>query len=352
VFICGFIFVQFMRTKILGRIALAIALLSCLQAAALASAAGAGQDRLQEAARLISEQKFGEAREILEALLASAGEHALPETYYQLTLCYLKQREWKKAEKTLEAFRRSSPENVSGVYLEGYLLFSTGRYEESLKVMKPLVARNPEHAASHKVIGLDQFMLERMELAEAELKRATVLAPEDADAHYYLGRIYFSRNNVPSAVAAFQRAAELDASSVKTFNHLGQTYEALVQYPAARAAYLRAIELEKQQAEKSEWPYFNLGALCLKEGRAAEAVDYLQQALSRHPAWSEGKAKLAMALVSLGRQPEALSLFEEAVRLDARNAEARYQYARLLTQMGKQDEAERQLLLFEKQQKP
>jgi len=54
----------------------------------------------------------------------------------------------------------------------------------------------------------------------------------------------------------------------------------------------------------------------------------------------------------LGKQPEALSLFEEAVRLDPHNAQARYQYARLLTQMGKQDEAERQLLLFEKQQKP
>ncbi|PYV37931.1 MAG: hypothetical protein DMG06_26825 [Acidobacteria bacterium] len=335
----------------MGYVALIIVFLSSLQTAALASVEGAAQDRLQQAAQLISEQKFGAAREILEALLASAGEHALPETYYQLALCYVKQSEWKKAEETLQVFLRSSPENVSALYLKGYLLFSTGRYEESLKVMELLVARDPEHAASHKVIGLDQFMLGRIELAEVELKRATERAPQDAEARYYLGRIYFTRNNLPSALAAFQRAAELDTSSVKTFNHLGQTYEALVQYPAARAAYLRAIELEKQQAAKSEWPYFNLGALCLKEGRAAEAVDYLQQALSRQPAWSEGKAKLAMALVSLGRQPEALSLFEEAVRLDPRNADARYQYARLLAKIGKQEEAERQLLLFQEQKK-
>src|SRR6266511_4036352 len=119
-----------MQTKILGRIALTLVFLSSLQPASLASAEGAAQDRLREAARLILKQKFGAAREIMETLLASAGEDARPEIYYQLTLCYSKQKEWKKAEKTLQAFLRSSPENVSGLYLKGYLLFSTGRYEE------------------------------------------------------------------------------------------------------------------------------------------------------------------------------------------------------------------------------
>jgi tetratricopeptide (TPR) repeat protein len=309
------------------------------------------QDRLRQATQLISEEKFEAARQILEAMLA-ASEHPPPETYYQLTLCYLKQTEWKKAEETLQTFLRLSPENFLALYLKGYLLFSTQRYEESLRVLEPLIERQPGNAASHKVIGLDHFMLGRIEQAEAEMKRATELAPKDAEALYYLGRIYFTRNNLPASLATFQRTAELDPSSVKTFNHLGQTYEALVQYSAARSAYLRAIELEKHQPTRSEWPYFNLGALYLKEGRAAEAVDYLQEALSRHPAWSEGKAKLAMALVSLGKHDEALSLLEDAVRLDRRNADARYQYARLLAKMGKEDEAERQLQLFQELKEP
>ena len=149
------------------------------------------------------------------------------------------------------------------------------------------------------------------------------------------------RNNPTGALAAFQKATELDASSVKAHNHLGQAYEALVQYPAARAAYLKAIELEKRQTAKSEWPYFNLGALCLREGRAAEAEGYFRQALERQPGWSEGKAKLGMALLALDRLPEALSYLEQAVQIDPQNADARYQYARLLVKMGKPDEAER-----------
>jgi tetratricopeptide (TPR) repeat protein len=202
------------------------------------------------------------------------------------------------------------------------------------------------------VIGLDQFMLGRADLAETELKRTVTLAPQDAEAHYYLGRVHFMGNHLTGALAAFQKATELDASSVKAHNHLGQTYEALVQYPAARTAYLKAIELEKRQSAKSEWPYFNLGALCLREGRTAEAEGYLRQALERQPDWSEGKAKLGMALLALDRPAEALAYLEQAVQIDPQNADARYQYARLLIKMGKPDEGERHLQVFQHQKKP
>ena len=310
------------------------------------------QDRLQQAERLLTEQKFQDAREILEQLLNSTTEKAPPQAYYQLALCYVKQAEWKKAEEALQAFLGISPASFPALYLKGFVLFSTGRYEESLKIMEPLAERNSNHAATRKVIGLNQFMLNRADLAEAELKRAVSLAPQDAEAHYYLGRVLFMRDNPAGALAAFQKATELDASSVRAHNHLGQAYEALVQYPAAREAYLKAIELEKKQKAKSEWPYFNLGNLCLREGRAAEAEGYFRQALERQPGWSEGKAKLGMALLALDKLPEALSCLEQAVQIDPQNADARYQYARLLIKMGKPDEAERHLQVFRQQKKP
>src|SRR5690349_5115087 len=67
---------------------------------------GTVQDRLQQAAQLLSEQKFQAAREILEELLHSTVEKAPPQTYYQLALCYVKQAEWKKAEEALQGFLR------------------------------------------------------------------------------------------------------------------------------------------------------------------------------------------------------------------------------------------------------
>ena len=335
--------------------AICLSLVQCSGAdfgAALQASQIADQERLGRAYLLHSEQKRQAACESLEQSLNSSGERPPPEIYYQLALCYAKQAEWKKAEQELQVFLQLSPESFAGLFLKGFVLFSAGRYEESLRVMQPLAEQKPEHAATHKVIGLDQFMLGKADLAEEELKRAVVLAPRDAEAFYYLGRIHFMRNDLAGASSAFQKATELDASSVKAHNQLGQTYEALVQYPAARAAYFKAIELEKQQDTKSEWPYFNLGALCLREGRAAEAEGYLRQALERHPHWSEGKAKLGMALLALDKLPEALSYLEQAVQIDPQNADARYQYARLLVKMGRSEEAEKHFQLFQRQQKP
>ena len=84
------------------------------------------QDRLQRAERLLSEQKFQAAREILEQLLSSTTEKAPPQAYYQLALCYVKQAEWKRAEEALQSFLRVSPESFPALYLEGFSSLARG----------------------------------------------------------------------------------------------------------------------------------------------------------------------------------------------------------------------------------
>jgi tetratricopeptide (TPR) repeat protein len=309
-------------------------------------------DHLGRAIQLISEGKYQAAQGLLEEILRASDGTIPPLAYYHLAVCYLKKGEWKKAEDALNEFLKIFPQDLPSTYLKAYLLFSTGRYQESLALVSTYLEKKTESGEARKVLALDYFMLGRPEEAEVELKRTTELAPQDTEAYYYLGRIYFTKNNLPLALAAFKRAIENDPHNVKAHNHLGQTYEGLAQYPAARAAYLKAIELEQKQATKSEWPYFNLGVLYIKEGRAIEAVGYLRQALARNPSWSEGKVKLAMALCSVGKYEDALTHLNEGVRIDPQNAEAHYQLAQLLTKMGRQEEARQHYLLFEKLQKP
>jgi tetratricopeptide (TPR) repeat protein len=309
-------------------------------------------DLLSRAVQLISEQKYQAAQSLLGEILRAPEETIPPLAYYHLAVCLLKQGEWKMAEEALDRFLQISPQDLPSTYLKAYLLFSTSRYQESLALASTYLKKKPESGEARKILALDYFMLGRPEEAEAELKRATELAPRDAEAYYYLGRIYFTKNNLPLALAAFERAIEIGPRNVKAHNHLGQTYEGLAQYPAARAEYLKAIELEQKQATKSEWPYFNLGVLYIKEGRAAEAVEYLRQALARNPSWSEGKVKLAMALCSVGQYEEALTHLNEGVRIDPQNVEAHYQLAQLLTKMGREEEARQHYLLFEKLKKP
>jgi protein O-mannosyl-transferase len=257
---------------------------------------------------------------------------------------WIKQSQWKKAE---EALDKCSPADLTAVYWKGFVLFRTGRYPESIATISRYLEQKPDSAGGHKILGLSSFMQGDAEAAERELKRAVDLDPADSEALYYFGRIRFTRHDLPEAARVFERVVALDASSVRGHNQLGQTYEGLSRFEEARKAYLRAIELERTQPARSEWPYFNLGLLSLKEGKPQEAAGYLRQALERNPSWPEGKVQLAVALASANQYDEARTLLAGVIEADPRNAGAHYQMGRLLLKLRKPEEARRHLELFE-----
>lgn len=306
-------------------------------------------DRTREIFRLAGQRHCSEAAQRLKEMGTT---QIAASALYGVAECYMKQNEWKKAEPLLDAFRRLSPEDTSALFLKSYLLFRTSRYEESLKLIATYLERHPNNPDARKILGMDYFMLGRPEQAEKELKRAIELNANDSESFYYLGRLNFTRDDMPGALAAFQRAIQLDSLSVRAHNHLGQAFEGLGQYAAARDAYLKAIELEQRQAAKSHWPYFNLGSLCLNQGHFSEAVSYLRLSVRRNPSWSEGKLKLAKALLATGDLGSAKALLREVIETDPQNATAHYQLARLLSNIGEKEQASQHYQQFEKLKKP
>lgn len=256
----------------------------------------------------------------------------------------IRQGQWKEAETVIDQI---SSTNVPVLYWKAYLFLRTARYSECRSVVAMYLAQKPDSAPGLKVLGLCSFMNEAPEQAEQALRRATEIDPSDTEALYYLGRLYFTSHNLPAALSRFERLTTLDKSSVRGFNHLGQTYEGLSRFEDAKVAYLKAIQLEQAQTVKSEWPYFNLGVLYVKEGRAQEAVDLLREAVKRNVNWSEGKIKLAVALFSSDRPEDARVILSEVLATDPKNADAYYQMGRLLLKAGNRDEAHEYLQRFQ-----
>ena len=308
------------------------------------------KELLLRANQLILEKSCDEAKEILEQVVGL--EDAKVRVQRNLGVCYLERNDWSEAEVALNTFLEKFPEDASTTYLKGYLLFSAGRYGESLSLMTRYVAMEPGDAQGHKILGLSHFVLGRTDRAEPELRRAIELDPRDPEAHYHLGRLFYNRNDFAAALEAFDQVIELDSNSVRTFNHLGQTKQALGEFAGARDAYLKAIQLEQQQSARSEWPYYNLGLLYITEGRAEEAVQYLQQALERRPSWPEARVKLARAFLSSDRLEAALRQLNKVVEADPENADAHYQLGRAWTKKGRPDQARRHFALFEKLRQP
>ncbi len=257
---------------------------------------------------------------------------------------WIRSGEWTKAEAALD---QSPPAELPTVYWKAYVRFRTGRYSEAVSLISKYLDKKPESASGRKLLGLCFFMQGRPAEAEEELKRATELDSADPEALYYLGRLHFNRNDAPEALRIFEKLVLIDKASVRGYNHLGQTLEAISRFDDARAAYRKAIELEATQQAKSEWPYFNLGLLCLKEGRAQEAIGLIREALARNKDWPEARIQLAAALFLSDRHEDAQVILTEVLEKNPKSADAHYQMGRLLLKLGKPEQARPHFEAFE-----
>ena len=264
----------------------------------------------------------------------------------------IRQRDWVRAVQIIDRALEQDPGHLPAIYWKSFVLFQAGNYRQSGALAEQYLKRNPSSGEAHKILGLACFMLGQAALAESELQKASELAAADSDVRYYLGRIQFERHNLPAALESFRGVVVLDSQSVRGFNHLGQTYEGLARFDDARAAYEKAIELDRRQSRRSEWPYFNLGVLLLKEGRAPDAVGWLRQALALKPSWPEARIQLAVALGSANQYTDARQLLEDLLLAEPGNAQAHYQLARLLVKMQLPDQARRHFLLFAESKQP
>ena len=306
---------------------------------------------IDSAAELIRQDRFGEAREILEALVSESPDPPA-EAYYQLALCDAREGRRQSAGTRLDLALARDPGYLPAVHLKAYFEFSDGRYKEALTWAGRYLDRHPDGGETRKVSGLARFMLGDRASAERELHRAASLLPEDFDARYYLGRVYFEGSKLTLAVESFQRAIELDPRSVKARNHLGQSLEGLTRFEEAKNAYQDAIELERQGPERSEWPYYNLGTLLLAEGDTEQAVGLLERALERNPSSSQTRTKLGAAYSAASRLQDAEEQLREVVRAEPSNADAHYQLGRVLMKLGQEEQGRKHLALFERLREP
>jgi len=324
-----------------------IATLLLVPASAVLSAAQPAGARLERAKSLIAEQKYVRAEETLAEWIAEGGP-VPAEAYRQLALSQAKQGRTDAALETLDKLLRLSPGYPPALYLSAFLHFTAGRYEQALDLAERYTEAKPQSGAALKISGLSRYMLGDKAGAERDLRLAVERLPRDFEAVYYLGRLYFSRSLASAAEGAFRKAIEIQPRSVKAHNHLGQALEGLARFEEAKRAYRKAIALEQQGPERSEWPYYNLGALLLTEGKTAEAVELLRKALERNPSSVQTQVKLATALSAAQQFGEAEALLRKAIQAHPDDSDAHYQLGRLLLKKGDRAEARKHLTQFER----
>ncbi len=328
---------------LVGRAALAVA--------ALAAGSVWSQDadvaQIEVATHLAAQGRCEDARDLLESLVEQV-EEPPASALYHLAVCQATLGHPEAADRRLgEALARDS-EYLPAIHLKAYFQFAAGRYDEALRWSQRYLALRPDGGETRKISGLARFMLGDKTGAGEDLRQATRLLPQDFEAHYYLGRVLFEMSKLTPALEAFGRAIEIEPTSVKAHNHLGQTLEGLTRFEEAKDAYGTSIAIENRTAERSEWPYFNLGSLLLSEGEVPRAIEFLERALQRNPASAQTKTKLAVAYNAASRLEEATARLEEVVLAEPDHADAHFQLGRVLMKRGLEGEARKHLAEFER----
>ncbi len=135
---------------------------------------------LNESARLLSQNRPGEAVELLLPLYRVAPEH--PDVLINLSGAYVLQRRWNKAVQLLTKAVERHPDNAM-------LWMNLGAAE-----LGRLETSGPR----------------QQDRAIAAYERALAVDAETPNAHYHLGLIYKERGELSRAAAFFQRALEVN----------------------------------------------------------------------------------------------------------------------------------------------
>ncbi len=93
-----------------------------------------------------------------------------------------------------------------------------------------------------------------------------------------------------------------------------------------------------------------VGAALTRQGKAVEAVDYLQRAVDAEPDYAKGHEQLGEALIAAGRAEEGIESLRRALDLNPAFDAAQFKLGQVLLRLGREEEAQEVLEAFIQQE--
>jgi tetratricopeptide (TPR) repeat protein len=194
------------------------------------------------------------------------------------------------------------------VFLGGALL-NLEQLQAALDEANRAIVLDPRYAKGYTLAGRVSAALEQWGRAQSLFESAQRLDKRDPDAWYFSGRAFYDANRFEHAIGAFEQALKAGAEQSRVYENLGLAQDALGQFDAAERSFRKAVAL----AGGAWRPYQAYGAFLFRQGRAAESLPLLQQALALSPASASIRFELARVLYHQNSMAEAARVLEPAV---------------------------------------
>ena len=194
------------------------------------------------------------------------------------------------------------------VYLGGALL-NLDQLQDAFDEAEHAIRLDPRYAKGYILAGRVCAAREQWDAAQGFFEKAQNLDPRDLDGWYFSGRADYDANRFERSIMAFEQALRIDAEQGRVYENLGLAQDALGKFTAAEKSLRKAVEL----AHGTWRPYLAYGAFLFRQGRAAESLPLLQQALAIAPRSTDVRFELARVLYHQDSQAEAARILEPAL---------------------------------------
>ena len=173
------------------------------------------------------------------------------------------------------------------------------------------------------------------------LESGLQIAPRRPDLLAALGESYFMAGKIDKATDEFKQLVEVEGSA-RSYAYLGLSYRNLGRFDEAKKYFQQGLKLDPHNSTC----LFNLGFIAERQGDAANADAWFQQALRYNPGFSDAILELANLRIAGGKLEEGAELLRKYVQVSSDSAPGYYKLAMVERSLHRTQDADRDLNVF------
>lgn len=185
-------------------------------------------------------------------------------------------------------------------YLRAKEAFERGHIDEASHIVDRALQLDPRLGDAHRLRSGILATLGQLDEAIVEAKIAININKRDAGAYHNLGWALDAYGRLAEADRAYSESLRLQSDAM-TYNSRGYTRERLGRLVEARADYKQALSIDPARVEALS----NMGRVDFKLGHTSDALDWVNQALSKDPNHAEARRLKVNILRALDEKVKA-----------------------------------------------
>ena len=303
---------------------------------------GNAEARMIEAAALMGEKKYPEARQVLEAV-QQANPNA--DVDFSLGMLAMKQGKLQEAEGIFRKGYATHPQDARALVGLVEVLAAQGHYDQSIQVLQAELAKNPNRNDLRVALGNVAVRAGNFDLAVAQFQ--TVLNSLDknsrarGDIYFRLGETLRKKGDANGAIQALYKAKQDLPANSMVVEELALALQFAGRKQEARDAYEQAIKLDPQNGVALN----NLAFLMADSGFGDldTALTYAQRAKQAMPNLSEVSDTLGWIYLKKNMSDNAMDVFQTLVKQKPDNSTYRFHLGMAYAQKGDKPKALQEL---------